>query len=130
MQFFIDFHAEATSEKQAFGHYVDGRASCVIGTHTHVPTADDHIFTRWKQVYMSDVGMCGVYDSVLGMGKEEPIQRFTTAIPSGRFQPATGEATISGLAVEINDKTGLVDNLAPLRLGGCLKSTEPDFWVI
>ena len=91
----IDFHAEATSEKQAMGYFVDGRASAVIGTHTHVPTADEQILNRGT-AYISDVGMCGDYDSVLGMNKDEPLSRFLTKIPNGRFQPALGEATRLG----------------------------------
>jgi metallophosphoesterase (TIGR00282 family) len=124
----IDFHAEATSEKQAMGHFVDGRASGVIGTHTHVPTADEQILTGGT-AYMSDVGMCGDYDSVLGMGKEEPLSRFLTKIPVGRFQPSLGEATISGVGIEIDDTTGLARAIAPLRLGGRLSQTEPEFWL-
>ena len=88
----IDFHAEATSEKQALGYFVDGRASAVIGTHTHVPTADEQVLNGGT-AYISDAGMCGDYDSVLGMNKEEPLSRFLTKIPNGRFQPALGEAT-------------------------------------
>ena len=124
----IDFHAEATSEKQALGYFVDGRASAVIGTHTHVPTADEQVLNGGT-AYISDVGMCGDYDSVLGMNKEEPLSRFLTKIPRGRFEPATGPATISGLAVDIDDATGLVRHTAGLRLGGVLAPTEPRFWV-
>ncbi len=124
----VDFHAEATSEKQAFAHHMDGRVSCVIGTHTHVQTADDIILPGGTG-YISDSGMCGDYNSVLGMEKEEPINRFLTKISSGRFQPSHGEATICGVAVEIDDATGLTQAIAPIRLGGLLKSTEPFFWV-
>ena len=80
----FDFHAEATSEKQCFGHFVDGRASFVVGTHTHVPTAD-HQILNGGTAYMSDAGMCGDYNSVLGMETEEPVQRFVSRIPRGRF---------------------------------------------
>ncbi|MCB1547971.1 MAG: TIGR00282 family metallophosphoesterase [Hyphomicrobiaceae bacterium] len=124
----IDFHAEATSEKQALGHFVDGRATLVVGTHTHAPTADDHILPGGT-AYMSDVGMCGDYNSVLGMTTDEPIHRFLTRIPSGRFEPAMGPATICGLAVEVDDGTGLATAVGPLRLGGVLRPTEPQFWV-
>ena len=124
----IDMHAEATSEKQAMGHYVDGRASLVVGTHTHTPTADDQILPKGT-AYMSDAGMCGDYNSVLGMDKAEPVNRFVTRIPSGRFEPALGPATICGLAVEIDDKTGLAIRHNPLRLGRSLRSAEPHFWV-
>jgi metallophosphoesterase (TIGR00282 family) len=120
----IDMHAEATSEKQALGHFVDGRASFVVGTHTHVPTSDLRILSGGT-AYMSDAGMCGDYDSVLGMEKDEPIQRFLTKIPRGRFEPATGEATLSGAIVEINEITGLAKRVAPVRLGGVLEETIP-----
>ena len=99
-------HAEATSEKQAIGHHLDGRASLVVGTHTHVPTAD-HRILQGGTAYMSDIGMCGDYESVLGMQKEEPVQRFLRKIPSSRFEPASGPATMCGLAVELDDATGL-----------------------
>ncbi|HSH63508.1 TIGR00282 family metallophosphoesterase [Methyloceanibacter sp.] len=124
----IDFHAEATSEKQAFAHYVDGRASAVVGTHTHVPTADEQILERGT-AYISDAGMCGDFDSVLGMDKEEPLQRFLTKVPNARFQPALGEATICGVGIEIDDQTGLARAIAPIRLGGSLSQTEPAFWL-
>jgi 2',3'-cyclic-nucleotide 2'-phosphodiesterase len=124
----IDFHAEATSEKEAMGHFVDGRASAVIGTHTHVPTADEQILTRGT-AYISDAGMCGDFDSVLGMDKEEPLIRFLTKIPSGRFSPSSGEATLCGVAVEVDDATGLARAVAPLRLGGRLSQTEPAFFL-
>ena len=124
----IDMHAEATSEKQAMGHFVDGRASVVVGTHTHTPTADDMILPGGT-AYMSDAGMCGDYNSVLGMDKTEPVNRFVTRIPSGRFEPSLGPATICGLAVEIDDKTGLALRQNPLRLGRSLRSAEPHFWV-
>jgi len=122
----IDFHAEATSEKQAFAHYVDGRTSVVVGTHTHTPTSDHRIMAGGT-AYVSDLGMTGDYDSVLGMDKEEPIRRFTRKIPSGRFEPANGAATLSGLAVELDAK-GRAVKVAPVRLGGALSQTEPDFW--
>jgi 2',3'-cyclic-nucleotide 2'-phosphodiesterase len=123
----IDFHAEATSEKQSLGYFVDGRASCVIGTHTHTPTSDERILPQGT-AYQSDAGMCGDYNSVLGMDIEEPVNRFLTKIPRGRFEPAIGPATISGLAVEIDDKTGLATRLKAIRLGGVLTPSEPLFW--
>jgi 2',3'-cyclic-nucleotide 2'-phosphodiesterase len=123
----IDFHAEATSEKEAMGFFVDGRASAVIGTHTHVPTADEQILPRGT-AYISDVGMCGDFNSVLGMDKEEPLTRFLTKIPGGRFAPALGEATLCGVAIDINDATGLARAIAPLRIGGRLSQAEPTFW--
>ena len=124
----VDFHAEATSEKQAAGVFLDGRVSCVVGTHTHVPTADHRILPGGT-AYMSDAGMCGDYVSVLGMDVEEPVNRFLTRIPRGRFEPAAGPATLSGLAVEIDDRTGLAVRLEALRLGGALAPSEPQFWV-
>lgn len=124
----IDFHAEATSEKEAMGYFVDGRASLLVGTHTHVPTADEQILNLGTG-YMTDAGMCGDYDSVLGMGKEEPLARFLTKIPNGRFQPSLGQATISGVGIDIDDATGLARAIAPLRLGGRLSQAEPAFWL-
>jgi 2',3'-cyclic-nucleotide 2'-phosphodiesterase len=123
----FDFHAEATSEKQCFGHFVDGRASFVVGTHTHVPTADCQILNAGTG-YMSDAGMCGDYDSSLGMDKEEPLNRFLSKIPKGRFEAAAGEATLCGVGVEISDRTGLAEAIAPLRLGPRLSETVPSFW--
>ena len=122
----VDFHAEATSEKQAFGHFVDGRVSLVVGTHTHLPTADARVLVHGSG-YMSDVGMTGDYDSVIGMDKEEPLRRFTRRIPSARFEPADGAATLSAVAVETGPD-GLARRIAPLRLGGSLAPAEPDFW--
>jgi metallophosphoesterase (TIGR00282 family) len=123
----IDFHAEATSEKEAFGHFVDGRASVVVGTHTHVPTADHQILAGGT-AYMSDAGMCGDYDSVLGMEKEEPIRRFIRKVPSSRFEPAAGKATVCGLAVETDDRTGMAVKISPVRIGPRLEPVEPGFW--
>lgn len=121
-----DFHAEATSEKQAFAHYFDGRFSLIVGTHTHAPTADHRVLAGGT-AYVSDIGMCGNYDSVLGMNKEEPIRRFLTKIPSGRFEATGGEGTLSGVAVEIG-KDGRAERIVPVRLGGVLEQTQPDFW--
>ena len=124
---FVDFHAEATSEKQALGHFLDGRVSAVVGTHTHSPTADDRVLPGGT-AYMSDAGMCGDYHSVLGMELDEPVNRFLTRIPRGRFEPAIGVATVSGLAVEIDDQTGLAVRCGALRMGGVLKPIVPAFW--
>ena len=123
----IDFHAEATSEKQAMGFFADGRASFVVGTHTHVPTADDQILTGGT-AYLSDAGMTGNYDSILGMVKDEPINRFLTRISERRFEAAPGDATLCGAAVETDDKTGLATAISPIRIGGRLRPIEPDFW--
>ena len=125
---FIDFHAEATSEKQALGQFVDGRASAVAGTHTHTPTADERVLPRGT-AYMTDAGMCGDYNSVLGMEADEPLTRFLTKIPRGRFEPASGPATVSGVAVEIDDATGLASRVKAVRIGANLANSEPDFWV-
>src|SRR5471032_1086608 len=125
----VDFHGEATSEKQGIGFFCDGRASLVVGTHTHVPTADHQILAGGT-AYMTDAGMTGDYDSIIGMQKEEPVRRFTTGIPSGRFEPAFGPATLSGVAVETDDKTGLAERIAPVRLGGRLSQAVPEFWVV
>jgi metallophosphoesterase (TIGR00282 family) len=123
----IDFHAEATSEKMAMGHFVDGRASLIVGTHTHVPTADHQILPGGT-AYMSDAGMCGDYDSVIGMDKAEPLNRFQRKLPVERFRPADGPATVSGVAVETDDVTGLARAIAPLRVGGRLAAAEVPFW--
>jgi hypothetical protein len=122
----IDFHAEASSEKQTMGYFVDGRASLVIGTHTHVPTADYRVLAGGT-AFMTDVGMCGDYDSVIGMEKDEPLRRATTKIPSARFGAATGAGALSGLAVETDDATGLARRAAAVRIGPGLEPAEPDF---
>jgi len=124
----VDFHGEATSEKQALAHHLDGRVTLVIGTHTHVPTCDYRVMARGT-AYQSDVGMCGDYDSVIGMDHREPLRRFLEKVPRERFAPATGPATIAGLAVEVDDTTGLATAVAPLRVGGVLSATTPRFWV-
>lgn len=123
----VDMHAEATSEKQAMGVFLDGRVSVVVGTHTHVPTADWRVLPKGT-AFMTDAGMCGSYTSIIGMDPEEPLSRFLSKIPSGRFKAASGPATICGLAVETDDRTGLATHTAMLRLGGILGSIEPPFW--
>ena len=123
----IDAHAETTSEKYALGHFADGRASVVVGTHTHVPTADHQIFPHGT-AFVADAGMTGDYDSVIGMDKEEPLRRFTRKIGATRFEPANGAATLCGLAVEIDERTGLAARIAPVRLGGRLSEARPEFW--
>ncbi|MCC2096676.1 MAG: TIGR00282 family metallophosphoesterase [Hyphomicrobiales bacterium] len=122
----IDMHAETTSEKYAMGHFADGRASLVVGTHTHVPTADTQILPGGT-AYQSDAGMTGDYDSVIGMNKAEPLQRFTRKIPTGRFEPADGAATLCGTAVEIG-ANGLAEKVSAVQLGGRLREIAPDFW--
>jgi len=106
------------------GHYCDGRASIVVGTHTHVPTADAMILPGGT-AYLTDAGMCGDYDSVIGMQKDEPMRRFVTGMPKGRFEPATGEATLSGLYVETDDRTGRAILVTPVRQGGRLSPAGP-----
>ena len=117
---FVDFHAEATSEKQAFGHHFDGRVTAVIGTHTHVPTADTMILSGGT-AYQSDAGMCGVYGTtVLGFDKAEPTQRFLTKVPSARFEAKTeGEATVCGVVIKVDSK-GLATGIERIALGGVL----------
>jgi metallophosphoesterase (TIGR00282 family) len=120
----IDHHAETTSEKMAMGHFLDGRASLVVGTHTHVPTADHRVLPGGT-AYITDVGMCGDYDSVIGMEKDEPLNRFTRKIPGSRFTAASGEATLCGVLVETDDGTGLARSIEPLRSGGQLGPADP-----
>src|SRR5208283_1600475 len=122
----VDVHAEATSEKCALGHFADGRASLVAGTHTHVPSADHRILAGGTG-FVTDVGMTGDYDSVIGMEKEEPLRRFTRRIPSGRFEPAMGPATLCAVAAELT-REGLTKAIAPVRIGGMLNAAMPDFW--
>ena len=121
----IDFHAEATSEKQCFGHFVDGRASLVVGTHTHIPTADHQVLSGGTG-YLTDAGMCGDYDSSIGMQKEEPLNRFLSKLPKSRMEPAHGPVTICGVLVVTDDTTGLATAVEPLRLGGRLADVWPD----
>jgi hypothetical protein len=123
----VDIHAETTSEKMAMGHFCDGRASLVVGTHTHVPTADLRVLPGGT-AFMSDVGMTGDFDSVIGMAKEEPLHRFTRKISSARFEPATGPATLCAVAVETDPATGLAVRAGAVRLGGMLEQTRPVFW--
>jgi metallophosphoesterase (TIGR00282 family) len=123
----VDVHAEATSEKQALAYHLDGRVSVVVGTHTHAPTADHRILPAGT-AYQSDAGMCGDYESVLGMARDEPVRRFLQKTPGSRLEPAAGEGTLCGLAVEIEDRTGLALRLAAVRLGPKLEESWPAFW--
>jgi metallophosphoesterase (TIGR00282 family) len=123
----IDMHCEATSEKQAVGYFCDGRASLVVGTHTHVPTAD-HRLLSGGTAFVSDVGMTGDFDSVIGMVKDEPLNRFLRKIPGGKFEAASGAATMCALAVETDDATGLATQVGAVRLGGKLEEARPGFW--
>jgi calcineurin-like phosphoesterase len=123
----VDMHCEATSEKQAMAYFLDGRASVVVGTHTHVPTADHRVLAGGT-AFVTDVGMTGDYDSVIGMAKDEPLARFLRKIPSAKFEPANGPATLSGLAVETDDSSGLALRAGAVRLGGRLEEARPGFW--
>ena len=118
----VDVHAEATSEKMAIGHFCDGKASLVIGTHTHVPTGDARILDKGT-AYQSDAGMSGDYNSIIGMDKAEPMRRFLTNQISGRFTPAEGEATLCGVSVELNDN-GKANKIKVIRIGGVLGCLE------
>ncbi|RDV04766.1 TIGR00282 family metallophosphoesterase [Undibacter mobilis] len=122
----VDIHCEASSEKQAMGYFCDGRASLVVGTHTHVPTADHRIMPGGT-AFMTDAGMTGDYDSVIGMVKDEPLSRFLRKIPGSKFEPAAGPATLSGVAVELDDKTGLAVTVSAVRIGGLLEQTAPQW---
>lgn len=122
----VDFHTEATSEIQGMGFFLDGRASLVVGTHTHIPTADYRIL-RGGTALMADAGMCGDFDSIIGVDAEEPLNRFLTGIANGRFTPAEGEATLCGVAIETEPGSGLVTKLSPVRIGGTLAQALPEF---
>jgi len=125
----VDMHCEATSEKMAMGHFCDGRATLVVGTHTHVPTADSQILPGGT-AFQTDAGACADYDSIIGMDKEEPLRRFTTRIGKERYRPASGPATICGVYVESDDRTGLATRISPIRLGGRLSQTVPSLEVL
>lgn len=111
---FVDFHAEATSEKNAMGHHLNGKVSAVIGSHTHVPTRDARILPGGT-AYLSDAGMCGDYHSVIGFDKDAPLERFTTKMTKNRLQPASGHATLSGAIVE-TDKKGFAEKIEYFEL--------------
>src|ERR1051325_11149622 len=106
------------------GHYFDGRASLVVGTHTHVPTADHRVLPGGT-AYMTDAGMCGDYDSVIGMRKEPATQRFVRKIPGDRLARAGGEPTLCAVFVETDDGTGLARRVEPVRVGGRLSPAMP-----
>ena len=120
----VDMHCEATSEKMAMGHWCDGRASLVVGTHTHVPTGDAMILGGGTG-YLTDAGMCGDYNSVIGMDKAEPMRRFITGMAKERFAPAEGEATLCGVYLETDDRSGKATRIAPVRVGGRLAQAAP-----
>ena len=120
----VDFHAEATSEKMAYAHSFDGQVSLVVGTHTHCPSADHQVLPGGT-AFMSDAGMCGDYDSVIGMAKEGATTRFWRKMPGERLAPAEGEATVCGVFVETDDATGLARRIEPIRMGGRLSQAMP-----
>jgi 2',3'-cyclic-nucleotide 2'-phosphodiesterase len=123
----VDMHAEATSEKQAMGYFLDGRVSLVVGTHTHAPTSDHRILPAGT-AYQSDAGMTGAYESILGMDRREPIRRWLEKTPGSRLEAAEGPGSLCGLAVETDDASGLALRVAPVRLGGVLEQATPVFW--
>jgi len=118
----VDFHGEITSEKMAIGHFFDGRATLVIGTHTHVPTSDVMILKKGT-AYQTDAGMCGDYNSVIGMNKENSLNKFLKKESKKHF-PAEKEASLCGSIIECDKKTGLAKNIKQFIYGGILKSSE------
>ncbi len=117
----VDFHGEITSEKMAIGYLFDGKATMVVGTHTHVPTSDHRIMEKGT-AYQTDIGMCGDYNSVIGMNKDNSLKKFFKDPSAKKHYPALGEATISGLMVRADDKTGLAKKVEPIIIGGALES--------
>lgn len=122
---FVDFHAETTSEKMAFAHCFDGRVSAVVGSHTHIPTADAHVLAGGT-AFQADAGMCGDYDSVIGVRKDIPILRFTRKMPTEKMSPADGEATLCGIFIETDDSTGRARAIDRVQMGGILREYIPD----
>lgn len=119
----VDFHAEVTSEKNALGQFLDGKVSVVVGTHTHVPTADERVLEAGT-AFQTDLGMCGDYNSIIGMQKQTIIEKFVKGFCNTRFAPAQGEGTLSALLVETDDSTGLAISARAIRIGGRLHPTE------
>ena len=117
----VDFHGEITSEKMAIGHFFDGSSTCVVGTHTHVPTADTRVLENGT-AYQTDIGMCGDYDSVIGMNKENSIKKFLKDKEAIKHFPSLGEGTLSGVIVDANEETGLAKSVSRIIVGGSLKS--------
>ena len=116
----VDLHGEITSEKMAMGHYLDGQVTLLVGTHTHVPTSDYRIMEKGT-AYQTDVGMCGDYNSVIGMNRDNSIKKFFKDSSAKKHYPALGEATLSGLIVKASDDTGLAKEIEPIIIGGALK---------
>ena len=117
----VDMHGEITSEKMAMGHLFDGKATMVVGTHTHVPTSDHRIMEKGT-AYQTDLGMCGDYNSVIGMNKDNSLKKFLKDSSATKHYPALGQATLSGLMVTADDKTGLAIKTEPIILGGSLEN--------
>jgi len=115
----VDLHGEITSEKMAMGYLFDGEATMVVGTHTHVPTSDHRIMEKGT-AYQTDIGMCGDYNSIIGMNRDNSLKRFLKDSSATKHYPALGEATISGLIVQADDKTGLAKKIEPIIVGGIL----------
>ncbi len=120
----VDIHGEASSEKQAMGHFLDGRVSLAVGSHTHTPTADARILDHGT-AYQSDAGMCGDYNSVIGGDKEQWVAKFRSKLPVGRVQPSKGPGTLCAFFVELNPSTGLARHAAPLITGPHLREVWP-----
>ena len=121
----VDVHAEATSEKVAIGHLLDGKVSAVVGTHTHIPTADARVLPGGT-AYCTDVGMTGDYDSVIGMDKHASIARWRSPLPGKKMEPASGEATLCAVLIDTDDATGLARSIEAIRYGGALGQALPD----
>ncbi len=121
----VDIHGEASSEKQALARFIDGRVSLAAGTHTHVPTAD-HMILPGGTAFMTDVGMCGAYNSIIGMEIAPIVERFTRKMRGERFTPVLDDATLVAVYVETDDATGLAKTVSPLRIGGILESVMPN----
>jgi len=117
----VDLHGEITSEKMAMGYLFDGKATMVVGTHTHVPTSDHRIMEKGT-AYQTDIGMCGDYNSVIGMNRDNSLKKFLKDSSVKKHYPALGEATISGLMVQADDKTGLAKKIEPIIVGGVLEN--------
>ena len=115
----VDFHGEITSEKMAIGYFFDGTSTCVVGTHTHVPTADTRILEKGT-AYQTDIGMCGDYNSVIGMDKENSIKRFFKEKDAIKHYPSNGEGTLSGVMIEADIDTGLAKKVSRIIIGGSL----------
>jgi calcineurin-like phosphoesterase len=109
------------------GYFADGRVSIVVGTHTHAPTADDRVLPAGT-AFMTDVGMTADYDSIIGMNKDEPLNRFLRKLPGAKFEASSGPATLCGFAVETDDASGLARKVGAVRLGGILQEARPKFW--